>query len=362
MFRIGLAVLFVVSACHKGKDTGNDKDTDNGTSPAPAQASRLEVAVDPRVELMSIAFRHAGLPRYTEASTPYAQAVDKAFDPEPLLFALTRQLGTRHPIGYEMAPTLAIHFDRQWQPVRPLEPLPPTLSRWKIAKLDTYLGAVRQLARSPELARLFDSQRDYFARVEAADRKWIAGVPLIDWFDRVFGARPHTRYHLVPGLLNGPMDYAAHVDLPDGGQDVYVIAHLDHPDEHGVPSPTPAALGFAVHELCHTYTNPIVDKALEDLIPIAAPAIAKVKDAMHRQAYSTDAVVIEESVVRAVVVLWQRDRNGAAAGDAEVATQERLGFAWIRPLVDALDKARQRDGALSAAAVVEATRSAFDNA
>jgi hypothetical protein len=338
---VKLASVIALAACGSG-----------GQAPP---ASKLVVGVDRRVELMSIVFRLAGRPRYAEAATPYARAVDARFARDHRAVVFTSQLG----VGYEMAPLLAVHLDDHLQPVRPLEPLPPQLERWKVAKLPVYLDAVRDFAGA--LDAFLTEQRDYIARVEAADRAAFGKVPLVDWYDRVFGPRPRARYHLVPGLLTGPMDYAARVELPDGSEDIYIVAHLDHPDADGVPAPTAAALPFVAHELCHSYTNPIVDGALAELQPIAAPAIAKVADRMRAQAYTTDAIVIEESVVRAMVVLWLRDLAGAAAGDAEITAPARLGFVWTRALADALAAARGTS-TLTPAAVVAATRETFAHA
>jgi hypothetical protein len=311
---------------------------------------KLAVDIDRRVELMSIVFRLAGLPRYAEAATPYARAVDAHFAPfrEHDAVVFTRQLGARSGIGYEMAPALAVFLDDNLAP-----PLPRELVRWQVAKLDVYVAAVRAFAKTADLDGFLAAQRVSTDAVVARDRAFFDKVPAIEWLDHTFGPRPGARYFLVPGLLTGPMDYAAR-----RGDDIYVIAHLDMPDEAGLPSPRATAVPFVIHELCHSYTNPIVDAALGELQPSAARAIGERREVFASQAYTTDQIVLEESVVRAIVVLWVRDRDGAAAAQNEIATQERLGFAWTRALADALDDARAR-GPLDAGAIVAATRIAF---
>ena len=336
-----IACVLALAAC--GSST-------NSALPPP----KLVVGSDRRIELMSILFRLGNRPRYAEAQTPYARAVDATFDKTQRAVVYTSQLAA----GYEMAPALAVHLDDQLAPRVAFDPLPPPLARWKVAKLDMYLAAVREFQG---LDAFLASQRDYIARVEAADKAMFDTVPFVEWFDTAFGARPRTRYHLVPGLLTGPMDHATHVELPDGSEEIYVIAHLDHPDAAGVPVPTAAALPFVAHELCHSYTNSIVDGAEAELTTAAAPAIAKVQGKMAAQAYPTDTIVVQESIVRATVVLWLRDRGGAAAGDAEIAAQERLGFTWTRALADALQRARGT-GTLTPAAVIAATRDVFAHA
>jgi hypothetical protein len=315
---------------------------------------KLAVGIDRRVELMSIVFRLAGLPRYTEAATPYARAVDAHFAPfrEHDAVVFSRQLPG---IGYEMAPALAVFLDDNLAPLVPLAPLPHELARWQVAKLDVYLAAVRAFAKAADVDGFLAAQRASTDAVVARDRAFFDKVPAIEWLDHTFGPRPGASYHLVAGLLTGPMDYAAR-----RGDDIYVIAHLDTPDEAGLPSPRATAVPFVIHELCHSYTNPIVDAAMGELQPRAARAIGERRELFQRQAYTTDQIVLEESVVRAVVVLWVRDRDGSAAAQNEIATQERLGFAWTGALADALDQVRAR-GPLDAAAIVAATRSAFNH-
>jgi len=57
---------------------------------------------------------------------------------------------------------------------------------------------------------------------------------------------------------------------------------------------------------------------------------------MKPQAYDRWSIFVDESIVRAVVVRFVIERAGAAAGEAEIATQERRGFRWTRPLVEQL--------------------------
>ena len=312
------------------------------------------------MELMSVVFRLAGLARYTEASTPYAKAVDAhfAFVRDHRAVRFTRELGTRYGFGHEMAPRMGAYLDDTFHLQVPASPLPTDLARWKDADLGIYLDAIRDFATQGKFADFMVEQRSYLEAVAARDRAFFDRVRFVDWFDGTFGARPAAHYHLAPGLLTGPMDYAVHAELPNDGEQVFVVAHLDAPDPAGLPAPTDAALPFVAHELCHTYTNPIVDHALADL-SASSKAIEPTRPRLAAQGYTTDAIVLEESVVRAIVVLWSRDELGPASGDAEISAQERLGFPWTRALADSLEAARKAGGGkLSAEALVTATRDA----
>lgn len=360
-----LAVTLVLAGgCGRKSGSGTASQSSSGAPGASSKGddARLAVAVDDRVELMSILFRLAGLPRYTEATTPYARAVDKHFaavrDHRAVTF--TAQFGANFQFGYEMAPRLGVYLDEKLQPRAPLTPLPFELTRWKSANLEIYLAAVRDFAKEGHLDDFLAGQRKYFQQVEASDRALFDEVPIVEWYDAAFGRRAKARYHLVPGLLTGPMDYSARAQLASEGEDLYVVAHLDAPDAAGVPKPRQGALPFVAHELCHAYTNAIVDAAMDRLEPVAARTLDAAAGKMNAQAYTTHAIVLEESVVRATVVLWVRDRKGKG-GDAEIGEQEQLGFVWTRALADALDAVRNaHDGALPAEDVIRATIAVFE--
>ena len=61
------------------------------------------------------------------------------------------------------------------------------------------------------------------------------------------------------GLLNGPHNYAASVRLADGSDEIYEFVCLDALDADELPKPGAETLQLLVHELAHSYVNPVVD-------------------------------------------------------------------------------------------------------
>jgi hypothetical protein len=85
-----------------------------------------------------------------------------------------------------------------------------------------------------------------------------------------------------------------------------------------------------------------------DLVDAAAPAL-------RNQHYTTREIVVAESIVRAVTVLYLRDTVSDAVADRSLSNHVNLGFVWTTDLVDALDQARAAaNGTLDDEALVTA--------
>src|SRR5262249_2471959 len=144
--------------------------------------------------------RLAGSPEYVRAEGPYAAAVDKQFGPfrDHPAVQLTRDLRARHGIGYDALPRLAVQLD---DGLRLGGPLP---ERWKVAGVDDFLIAARDFAAKSGFRAFLRAQAGYTGAVEKRFRDFLADRPVVGWFDATFGARPGSKYRLVPGLLTGP--------------------------------------------------------------------------------------------------------------------------------------------------------------
>ena len=89
----------------------------------------------------------------------------------------------------------------------------------------------------------------------------------------------------------------------------------------------------------------------------AQPVFARVEQAMRAQAYTEFPIMVDESVVRALVVLFLRENVSGAAAQRSLAEQQKLSFLWTPELVDAIAAARERGGGrVSTAALVRLTQ------
>jgi hypothetical protein len=327
-------------------------------------ADRVRIAVDGRIELFSILCRLAGNREYNRAfASSYVTAVDTYFAPfkdDPAVQA-TRALHQKLGISFNAPLTLAVHLDDRLQPIAPLSPLPPGLDeRFANAPLADYLTQVRRFAERTRFTAFLHTQSSYFGRVEQRFREFMADKPIVSWFDATFGKRSRASYLVVPGLLTGPMNYGLRAIGRDGTEHIVQVMNLEGMDAGGLPHPAEMTQALLAHELAHTYVNPIIESHFTSLRTVVEPAFDKVREAMSRQAYSNPTIMTDESVVRAVTLLYLNDRAGADAARRSLAEQERLSFLWTYDLSRSLDAVRKHNGGhLSADELADTTRSVF---
>lgn len=311
-------------------------------APVPGLASSTSIVrVDRRIELLSILHRLIGHRAYTEApATPYVQAVDATFGPfkDHPAVAATRALRASHSITWDAPLILAVHLDDQLELVNPGE-LPEIDPRFAGADVAAYAATLRDFARDTKLDAFLAAHRPYADRVEAAARGMIEQENPIPWFDAFFGAKPRARFIVVPGLLTGSHNMGMRATLPDGTQEIYQVLGIHASD--GLPATDMASVALLVHEMAHSYVNPLVATHRAALEASGTRLFALVEDAMKKQAYGTWETFVDESIVRSVVVLYLRERKGDAAGTAELREQERLSFLWTAQLVDRIASHRR---------------------
>lgn len=352
-----MLVLVVAVACGGGGG-GGGKRRPTGVDP------RIVVAVDPRVELLSIVSRLAGYPEYSHpANTPYVRAVDEHFARwrEHPAVVTARGLRRDHGVGYNAPIGLAAYLDAHFTPRRPLTPpLPDLDARWNAVDMTAYVTQLQDFARASDLAGFLAAHRDHHARVAAALRTALDGHRIVDWYDAHFGPRPTATFRVVPGLLTGGNSYSAQATDDDPAQDIVLVIYLHDPDADGVPRPTRDLVYTVVHEFAHAYVNPALGAHADLVLPAATPLHARHAAIMARQNYPAPEIMANESVVRALCVLYAADRGVEGAAVAQMVYERQRGFLWIKPLADALTALRARHGGkLPAAELAAATRDVF---
>jgi hypothetical protein len=298
-------------------------------SAAPAPAPTLDVHVDPRVELLSIVLRLSGAPEYqTAGHTAYVADVDKAFAPHAThpVIAAARALRAEHGISFDAPMTLAINLDDSLHLQRP-----PDDARFQGVDLEPFLAQLRDFRAQTQFDAFAAAHADYYRRVAERFRSALATQNPREWFDRFFGTQAGARFVVVPGLLTGTWNYGPHT--PDERYQVVGVSHVDFDELPVIDSQTRQ---LAVHEMAHSYVNPLVAAHRDELASAGARLFARVQTAMTKQAYTTWEIFVDEQLVRAVTAVYTREHEGAAAAAAEITDEEQRGFAWTRPLTEKL--------------------------
>jgi hypothetical protein len=97
-------------------------------------------------------------------------------------------------------------------------------------------------------------------------------------------------------------------------------------------------LSTVVHEFCHSYANPIIDRHASELRESGEQLYAPVAGRMRSQAYGNAATMLRESLVRASVVRYLSRYEGENTAEREIGEQQTRGFEWMKELSGLLEQ------------------------
>lgn len=320
--------------------------------PAQAAQHEIEVRVDPRVEFLTAVARLAGFREFDMANSrsPYSERVEKRFARvrEHKAVATLQQLRADHGVSYDAIPSLAVHLDglQKLELRAPLEPRPERLdARWAPALTQRFLGELRDLAAQTKAVEFFAAEKDFYAEVEQRFRQPLSRSRALEWFDSFFGVRRGARYIAIVGLLCGGGNYGVGVRLAaDRPEELTPVFGCWTFDEQGAPLFDDRYQPLFIHEWCHSYTNPIVDRNVERLQAAGERIFASCADKMQRQGYGNWKTVVYESFVRASVITCRAALEGEAAGKAQAEEELAKHFAWAPELARRFEQyARERE-------------------
>ncbi len=288
---------------------------------------------DRRIELLSIIWRLAGAEEYTRAKgTPYLDAVDRTFTPFAKHPAVTmaRALRRSRGIGFDAPMLFAIQLDDQLALTNVGE-LPALDARWTIENAEELAKVVRAFATEAGLDAFLAQHIDYHASLVRTLQGVIDTENPVAWFDTKFGAAQAT-FVVVPSPIAGQMNFGPRATALDGTQQFYQVI--------GVGSRTGEIVAddqlvyLLVHEMAHSYINPVFAKHRAALEPAGAKLFALVEKPMRAQNYIDPMTMLNESAVRAVTVNYMRDRRNEVAAAAVLRGELRNSFYWVRGLAE----------------------------
>ena len=307
---------------------------------AAAQAPR--VAVDPRVELMSVIFRLAGNSEYNQGRVPaYNAAIDKWFAPfkDHEAIKLARSFRDRYGVGFDAPMGLAMNV-KDIQTLAERIPVDSEASkldkRWHGSEARPFLEAARQFVKDTKFQDFLDSQKELYECTTSNLQALVSKEADFAWFEKFFGMRAGARFTVVPGLVNGPSSYGPSVRGEDGVDESYAVIGVWDVDKDGMPAFPKGVVGTIVHEMVHSYANPLIAKFESQINGNGQQIFEAVRVAMQRQAYANGGTVLRESLVRACSARYAAAHGGEAAGKSAVNYERGRSFLWTGELYDLL--------------------------
>jgi hypothetical protein len=297
----------------------------------------VTAATDRRVELISVIFRLAGNPEYNRARvTSYAKAVDKHFAEhrthEVVKFA--QLLRGRYGVSYDAPMSLAVHMDRKTLgPATRFEPRPPALGgRWRVEDAKRFIELSQDFADQSSFDRFMLAQRPVHQLTAQRLQRIIDRHTDLDWFDRYFGASEPAEFRIIPSLVNGPNCYGNRF-IDNDKRVYYCILGTWRTDRSGQPTFSKDVVGTIVHEFCHSYANPVIDRHRDGFEAPGKVIYEHVEKTMRqRTAYGNWQTMMYEYLVRAATIRYLAEHAGPLAAAGQATADQRLGFIYISDL------------------------------
>ena len=311
-------------------------------TPEKQAVRQFTVAVDPRVELMSILFRLAGNGEYSQGRVPsYVQDVESHFGrfrDHPAV-KLAKTLRATRSIGFNAPMGLAVHVMDAFalQEKIPLAPLPDSMdSRWTPENAREFLALARKFVVETDFKGFLAKHEPLYQAAVQRMQETLNKRGHLEWFDSFFGPRKGAEFHVVLGMLNGGPSYGARLKRSDGQEELYSVIGVWVVDSQGQPTFPAEVVPTVVHEFTHSYANPLVVQFEKDLQGPGQKIFPYVAAEMRKQAYPDWKVMMYESLNRACGLRYILATDGPAALQKAVAYEKSRSFYWVGELAEVL--------------------------
>jgi hypothetical protein len=300
-------------------------------------ATAPEVVLDARVAWLGALARAAGFEEYAGTANPAWSArldtLRPRLDSQPAVATL-RKLRRSVGLGMNALPSLAVILDGdpgQSALLRTLSPWPDGLDdRWTTVDVPAFVEQLNRAAVATGFPAFWAGEAAALEPTRAALQAAVQPFDLA-WMEAFFGFPAPGRVRVVPGLLEGSNNFSA----TRTGVNPSVTAVIGVRFRDGAPA-FDAPLALLTHEVGHSFVNPTVAANRTWFQPPGERLFGAVRERMEALHYGRWETVVDESVLRAVVVRYLEAHGGHTAASQETAAQIDAGFPWVLVLADTL--------------------------
>lgn len=304
--------------------------------------NNIPTAFDECVDLMSLIWRLAGAREYkTCPITPYAQEADTYFADfkEHNTVKLARKYIQEKGVAYDAVASMGIHLDITSDGKVVMDPkLQNTIEkRWTEEMQKEFLVAVNDFYTQTNFHKWYTSTLPVQEACLKAFQTQSSKIDL-SWFGKFF-QESDANFRIILCPLAGNNNYGMDCFLKDGSQQLCpVISSTTYKD--GQISYENSAFPIIIHEFCHAYCNPLIDKFWEQMAETAENIYKERQELLSAQAYTRAKIMMYESLVRASVIQYMQEHYTPQQVNFEelIADEESKGFLLTRTLLNAFAK------------------------
>lgn len=295
--------------------------------------------VDKRVELVSIVFRLAGNPEYNmKMAKSYVADIHSYFDVyknDPVVI-FANELAEQKNTGFSKVMFLAVNLEFVNNKFSLIKESESSLTgKWDIKDAEKFVYLLNDFYTRSKFEIFFKQHQKLYAE---ATTQFDQSISEFDqqWYLDYYGDQ-EVDYKVIIGLGNGGANYGPSVKPIGKKKLVYAIMGSWTFDENGKALfPKEVYLSYLIHEFNHSFVDHFLENAtIETQLQTSGEIVLeKEKNNMKLEGYEDWHSVINESIVRAIVVVYMIDhKNKDEAVQEEIEKQTKKGFLYTKELV-----------------------------
>ena len=340
MNRILIAILVALSlqACAPGK----------------VETVLLEqTGVDKRVELLSIVFRLAEKPEYSENFLKtYVGSIEQYFGKykNHELIQFTKSIIDEYGIAFDGPMWMAMHLDDNLNLLADVKDVWQHDPRWTKENVDKFIPLLKQFYKDTQFDEFFKDNADLYA--EAVKRFSLLYEQVdLNWLYSFYGEKSSDLFLIKIGLGVWGNCFGVNVDYNDGTRKVYAIMGVWSIDNTGMPvfAKIPD-LPIVMHEFSHPFIDNLTAKKMEAFQESGERIYSVVRNEkgyiMDAEAYPSWEVIFDEALTHAATIKYMKDHDfkPSEVDNWMKWMKEGFGFFWMEELVAELENYdKQRD-------------------
>ncbi len=308
---------------------------------------RAEVTLDSRVELISIMCYLSDYEEYNKCQiASYKTEIDSYFkdfrNHKAILFL--KDIREKYQTGHDAPLNFAVYLTDSLTPAISFEKLPKDFNpNWDESVYNQLAEHAQQFALDTKFNIFFQKQNNRYKQEIEYIEKEINSSIKFDWFTSFFGEIPeNSNFKVIISLTVGNCNYGPSSIINNEKTFYSIIGAFDHSDSISIGSSD----DIIIHEFCHSFCNPIIDKYKERLDSIGKLILNDYMNREHDNAYNNWTTVLNETLVRVSVACYLSENENWVKSKLNFMTDKKKGFMWTKTLTDSFLKLQKKTSVL----------------
>ncbi|HOT74529.1 MAG TPA: DUF4932 domain-containing protein, partial [Candidatus Wallbacteria bacterium] len=302
-------------------------------------AGRLNISIDPRIELLSVVRLLSGYSEKGHAAydTVYKKAAldhFKKFKKHPAVELYKKM--TNSGFSYDAPPSTMLHLS--WPDLKVKTPFTDYLiTRARgIENLNKMAELFADFAKKSNFEAFYKSNADFYGSLIDGAIKAIGKNDFAAQLESYFGPGPNSYNIILAPILRRQGGYGPSVKSPDGKLDVYNIMGPVGADEKNYDfGGTENYRSLVWHEFGHSFVNPLTEMNSAE-INLYKKLFDPIAKQMAEQAYPEWQTSVNEHIIRAVCARLSAINLGESEYSGDINYNKSRGFAYIEDLCSVL--------------------------